>query len=680
MDGRSILLNQLPPTWWWDPDLAFPALAGHLDHVGIASRIVYWNVHLRHVLAGLIGLEPGLEERLFHRPGVNATRFVLAPYLHGLLTDSDEEPDRTALAALHAEWSALVPTHSTRTPDLARFVLPGALRHLDEAVERVLDDIDLDGVGLWGVSWKCSQWIPGMRVTAAARRRRPDLPVVLGGLVDGEHARSALRLWPAVDYAIVGEGEGPLEVLYRTLSSPQPDLDSVPRLLYRRDGQVIATGVEEPPPKELARARHVDFFDALEHTGLPARRTWAKDGSGWFTVESNRGCPWARCRFCALHQGYRCRDKPPTVVYDELVTLSRDQGVRRFHFGVQDLLGAQRANWEALLDLLIRARLDNTLVCTFSADIAPQRADGPLLERLRLAGFSHLLLGLEATSDSLLEKAGKQHRMADNLLFLALARRSGLAVHGNIIQGLPGETADDVIASTRNLHLLRFVLGAPNSFWVSPMRLELGSPAGRHPDLVGGHDRWTFDDGFTCHALLPARWKNAVPRLHLGSFTAAASHPEEWQIFERTLAGYRDAALDYEAFQLPEVTVLREISHGRVQRERRLEPLEWAVLECCNDEVLSPDELMVHLVGRHFPTGRPSGSQLDAALQRLTDDAWLYVSPDRQQIVSVIDTTRARRLRPTALARPTNDDGATTSGPTPVERSPGYARGQESTG
>jgi radical SAM superfamily enzyme YgiQ (UPF0313 family) len=291
------------------------------------------------------------------------------------------------------------------------------------------------------------------------------VPILLGGPHGTALAARTLAEQPAVDVVARGEGEATLPPLLARLDAGPLDptaLAEVPGLAFRRDGEVVDTGIA-PPIADL---------DALPEPArdlLPNRRYRCPDSERFTTLLAMRGCPF-RCVYCAVPglfgRQVRCRD--PRAVVAEMLGAHARFGVEFFSF-LDDTFTTRRAWVEAFCDEARRADLPGRArwICLTRADLL----DRGLLAGMKAAGCVRVELGVESGSASgraFLDKGLDEGQILEAFRH---AREVGLSTMGFAILNLPGETEADIAAT---LDLL--VRADPDFLQVSLLTPYPGTP------------------------------------------------------------------------------------------------------------------------------------------------------------------------------------------------------------
>jgi anaerobic magnesium-protoporphyrin IX monomethyl ester cyclase len=166
--------------------------------------------------------------------------------------------------------------------------------------ESVLDDSGLVGIGATSMSWPTA-----LRVIRQVRARRPEIPIVLGGIHPTMFDDYLLRTFP-VDFVVRGEGERAIVELAEVLEAGG-DLSTITNLSWRSPaGQVVRNRVaNQLSAEELALEPVPDYGQLPEgvYKGL--------------SIESSRGCAFD-CSFCSTSYRRSYRSLAPAAFVTRL--------------------------------------------------------------------------------------------------------------------------------------------------------------------------------------------------------------------------------------------------------------------------------------------------------------------------------------------------------------------------
>ena len=165
-------------------------------------------------------------------------------------------------------------------------------------------------------------------------------------------------------------------------------------------------------------------------------------GSNFAILEGSRGCPHG-CNFCYQGMyGPRFRQKRLDRLLDEIRHVKRKFQVRNIYF--MDLeFGVNRKYLISFCEALADMNLGIRWCCqTRVTDV-----DGEILNRMKKAGCTLIHFGVEAGSNRVLKKTGKDITVKDCIRALDLTRKAGIDTALFMNFGFPGETAGEMKAT-----------------------------------------------------------------------------------------------------------------------------------------------------------------------------------------------------------------------------------------
>ncbi len=265
------------------------------------------------------------------------------------------------------------------------------------------------------------------------KNARADVHVCLGGPHATMFPRETIGL-PFVDSAVVGEGEETFAELAQCLRE-NGDLSNVKGIVFRRNGQIVETGVREP-------LLELDALPFPERSLLPLQRYRSILGrsSAMATIISSRGCPF-RCSFCSTPRG-AFRARSPENIVDEIgECLSR--GIDEIHF-VDDTFNADPKRVEHICAELERRRMRVRWSFRGRVDVITR----PMLQKARAAGCYRIHLGVETASDAGLALLKKDITVKQVQTVFQWARAAGISTVAYFLIGCPHEQSSADVKET----------------------------------------------------------------------------------------------------------------------------------------------------------------------------------------------------------------------------------------
>jgi ribosomal peptide maturation radical SAM protein 1 len=356
---------------------------------------------------------------------------------------------------------------------------PDDFKQLVRQVKRVIDDwigqVDWPALDLAGFSISFCQVTASLYLISRIKDICPSLPVVVGGSsFSGEQSADLLKVFPNIDYLVVGEGERPLSGLLRHLIDPRyRSTDPLPNGVFSQNAEAGEGDrfCQLSRLDQLPMPDYDDYFNLL--TGFSARHRFFPT----LPLEASRGCWWHHqealghfrgCAFCNLNLQWRgYRTKRPEQVIREVDGLVRRHQVLSLAFADNAFPMNQAAS---IFDGIRGLGLDLSIFTELRANTSPA-----LLCKMQRAGVDTVQVGIEALSTSLLARMNKGVRAIDNLSLMKQCESLGIVNASNLMLHFPGSDDSDV---NDTLHALDFAR------WYRPLKtvgfwLGLESPVYR---------------------------------------------------------------------------------------------------------------------------------------------------------------------------------------------------------
>lgn len=489
------------------------------------------------------GPRDGPRARLRRRDGVVRVTLASAPTiteyrdLTGVWDDENRRVPLTVLVLASAlEGAGFEPRVLDLDAHYVAWIERGGTR--EGFVDRAADDLAGHGADVYGLSTICSSYPLTLRIASALKRRVPSSTIVLGGPQATPTDVETLRAFPAVDLVVRGEADGVLPQLISTLEAGQ-DLRGVRGLTLRRDGTVERTP-DSPLVEDLDTLRPAAYHlsDGIRHRhSLP--------------VEAGRGCPFG-CTFCSTSRffGRRFRTRSPGRIVEDMVSLHRAYGVRRFEL-VHDNFTVDVRWVRDFCGAVSSCGLRLRWTCSSRTD----SVDAELLSEMRRAGCRGVFFGVESGSATVQRSIGKRLDLPRTRELLGIAGRRRIHAVVSFIAGFPEETAED-LGATVDLFVeaLRFESLEPQLGILSPLS---GTPLYRQhreelfldevlPDMAWHGEQDDADrvlvarhpEIFSSFYAVPARWLDRRDTYELRSFLLAFRGDIRWlAVLAARLAG-----------------------------------------------------------------------------------------------------------------------------------------------
>jgi anaerobic magnesium-protoporphyrin IX monomethyl ester cyclase len=274
-------------------------------------------------------------------------------------------------------------------------------------------------------------------ISRAAKRARPDLPVVWGGWHPSMFARECL-LEHCVDVSVRGQGEETFAEIVRRLAEGRTLEGCAGCTVRLADGTI-----QENPARPLAS---VDKFRAHDYGLIPVERYFKLKGKRQLDFISSQGCNF-RCAFCSdpFVYGRKWVGLEPTRMALRLKELWD-----RYHFddvNFQDeTFFTQRDRVQALADRIVESGMKITWAATMRADQGVRMPE-EVWARCKESGLRRLLVGVESGSNEMLKRIRKDIKIEQVFHTANLMRKHEIAGHFPFIVGFPDESDASIQAT-----------------------------------------------------------------------------------------------------------------------------------------------------------------------------------------------------------------------------------------
>lgn len=247
------------------------------------------------------------------------------------------------------------------------------------------------------------------------------------------------------DFVCSGEGFGTVAELSDALKSGDSNFTKIGSLCFRdQDGAVVLT---EPKPviKDLDAEIPTAAWDLLPMKAYRAHNWHCFEDTSqrqpYASVYTSLGCPF-KCSFCCINAPFgkpAIRYLSAEKVLDEIDILVNKYGVRNIKIP-DEMFVLHKHHVISICDLIIERGYDLNIWAYARIDTIQDK----FLEKLRLAGFNWLALGIESGSEFVREGVSKSLSSTDIVNVVKSIQSHGINVCGNYIFGLPDDTHESM--------------------------------------------------------------------------------------------------------------------------------------------------------------------------------------------------------------------------------------------
>lgn len=284
-----------------------------------------------------------------------------------------------------------------------------------------------------------------MEVVAKIKEAPPSAKIAAIGLYPTLFENKFLEEFSAPDFAVIGEPEWVIKDLVKALEAGKK-LDEVNGLIWRKSPQppLLRGEEKEGSEREIAINKSQEMEkNNLDELPFPARDLLNNeayrlptDGKKFTLLSVGRGCPFS-CSYCVAntYYGKKFRKRKAQSVVDEIEECLKKYDIKSFlfwgeSFTLDSLYG------EAICDEIIKRGLKITWSTTSRVDTLNEK----LLKKMKQAGCILLGLGIESTSQEVLDKARKGINLEKIKKAIKMVKEAGISSMGHFVFGLPGDT------------------------------------------------------------------------------------------------------------------------------------------------------------------------------------------------------------------------------------------------
>ena len=339
---------------------------------------------------------------------------------------------------------------------------------IDMPAAKLEDEDVLKEVKKWqpdtvGFSCLYFSYPSALKTASKIKEKYPEIKTVFGGPHPSFKPRN-VALEDAVDYVVIGEGEETLPELVDVVENGG-GLNKIKGIAYKSNGSIVLT-----PPRP-----RIEDLDSLAHPAWHLLDRSGINSETYGTIVTSRGCPW-NCIFCstsAFH-GHKMRFHSVDWVIDEFEVVS----------GLFDkiMVGDDHFTVNKRRAVKICEELERKGIRTnFWAETRSDVINHDLVRALKSAGCTQLCLGVESAEDTVLKIIAKRISVEQSKRAVRVVEEGGLDATVSFIVGLPGQTRESVVESTRNF----VVETKPTEVNLNVLMLISGAPVYETPDKYG---------------------------------------------------------------------------------------------------------------------------------------------------------------------------------------------------
>ena len=286
---------------------------------------------------------------------------------------------------------------------------------------------------------------PIKRHLAIIKQHQPQAVTIVGGYHPSGDREGVLITLPQVDYAIASEAELAFPALLQEIQKSEPNLASVPNLIWRKQGKIQTNPVQVIDDLDQIPFPAWDLMDPREYPEAPHGAFFKSFPTA--PIICTRGCPF-QCTFCS----------GKSVTTNKIRVRSADNIIREIEYlkatyGVADFL-VEDENFTVHKNLLKEfceklIAKNHTIhwSCPSGVRLDTLTKEGLLL--MEKSGCYSLAVGIEFGSQRIHDLTKKNLSLEIIREKLQLIKKTKIKITGFFLFGVPGESKAEMLETIR---------------------------------------------------------------------------------------------------------------------------------------------------------------------------------------------------------------------------------------
>jgi hypothetical protein len=281
---------------------------------------------------------------------------------------------------------------------------------------------------------------------------------------------------------------------------------------------------------------------------------------------------------------------------------------------------------------LISYKKDNDILFIVG-EFNSKKLNKNIIEKISLAGFKMMQIGIESISDKKLKKIEKHASFINHLLAIKFCYKYGLIITGsNLITGFPDDDILDVVDSANNLHYLRFCFKSGLSFRITDLCVKATS---KYYSEMDEKDRSNLHSDLSLLIENEHILKNKFYFFeHINSGNKGL-----WVYFSEILKFYNNNKFTYNVSQGKKADSLfflyTEYYNDKQILNLVFNELEWSIIEECSNDIIQIEEL-IRRVTNKFPDVYQEKIRL--IINDLNRERLVYINQYTEEVFCIIDS------------------------------------------
>jgi radical SAM superfamily enzyme YgiQ (UPF0313 family) len=307
-----------------------------------------------------------------------------------------------------------------------------------ELVEKVREfQPDVVGISLFSM-----ERLEGHEAAWSIKKALPGVTIICGGPYPTTEYREVLSN-PAVDFAVVGEGElSGLQLLEALRTGALPD--KIDGVAWRKDHAVVCPETRDfiedldSIPHPAWDLLDLEFYFYNPHKPAPMNLYQKHKRSA--PVFTSRGCPY-RCVYCHNLFGKRLRRHSIPYILDEITYLKEKKGVREIEV-TDDIFNLDPEWTKQFLQSIIDRKLN--LYFSFPNGLRADRMTEEIIDLMVEMGTYRIVYAVETGTARIQKEIRKNVDLEKALRYINYTAEKGISVGSFFILGFLDETEEEM--------------------------------------------------------------------------------------------------------------------------------------------------------------------------------------------------------------------------------------------
>lgn len=293
----------------------------------------------------------------------------------------------------------------------------------EECIDIVIRNVEEQNPDVVGFQILTGNRVSSFRIIEYINNGYPDIKIIIGGIHATVMYKQILDIYPFLT-VVLGEGE----ITTAELIENKKSLKDIDGIAFNNNGNIIKT-------KERA------LIENLDDLPFPKHEIFFNETRRSGCILTSRGCPFS-CTFCCLCSisQRKVRYRSILNVVDEIENMIRNFNEMTSVWIHDDSFLLNNNRVIEFCNEIVNRGIKIEFIC--SGRMKPLNQD--MIKAMEMAGFKHVLFGLESGSEKILRTSKKGITKDDAISAFKLFAKSPIKIHPFLIVGLPGETLETV--------------------------------------------------------------------------------------------------------------------------------------------------------------------------------------------------------------------------------------------